>query len=84
MFKAIVNVTLKKGVLDPQGTAVVKSLHSMGYQDVNDVRIGKYMEVILKTTDRERATKTMKDICSKLLANPVIEDYTFTLEEVES
>lgn len=79
MLKAKVIVTLKKSILDPQGSAVEKALRSMGYE-VNEVRIGKFMEVTLPDTVRENASAIMDEMCRKLLANPVIETYHFELE----
>ncbi|GAB7387773.1 phosphoribosylformylglycinamidine synthase subunit PurS [Bacillaceae bacterium] len=81
MFKATVYVTLKESVLDPQGTAVRKSLHSLGYEEVGEVRIGKYMELEIDAERREAAEERLKEMCEKLLANPVIEDYRFELVE---
>ena len=80
MLKGKVTVTLKKSILDPQGSAVEKALRSMGYK-VEEVRIGKYMEVTLPEEVRENAAAVMDEICHKLLANPVIEDYRFELED---
>jgi phosphoribosylformylglycinamidine synthase PurS subunit len=80
MLKAKVYVTLKKGVLDPQGKAVQHSLVSLGYDGVEDVRLGKYVEVKLKETDKEKAKTAVKEMCEKLLANTVIEDYSFDIE----
>ncbi|WP_206809493.1 phosphoribosylformylglycinamidine synthase subunit PurS [Paradesulfitobacterium ferrireducens] len=82
MLKAKVTVTLKKSILDPQGSAVEKALKSMGYP-VDEVRIGKYMEVTLPEAARGNATEMMHEICRKLLSNPVIEDYRFELEDKE-
>jgi len=82
MFKAIIHVTLKESVLDPQGVAVRGSLHALGYTDVEQVRIGKRMEVILKSENRTDAERQVKEICEKLLANPVIENFEYQLEEV--
>ncbi len=72
---------MKKGVLDPQGKAVQHSLHSMGYSGVEDVRLGKYIEVKLDGTDKEKAQVQLKEMCEKLLANTVIEDFSFDIEE---
>lgn len=80
MLKATVYVTIKKSVLDPQGVAVQGALHSVGFQEVESLRIGKYMELTLDTDDREEAAKRLKDMCEKLLANTVIEDYRYELE----
>ncbi|EGK09017.1 phosphoribosylformylglycinamidine synthase subunit PurS [Kroppenstedtia eburnea] len=81
MYKAIITVRLKPSVLDPQGTAVKGSLHSLGYSDVEEVRIGKTMELWLNTADRVEAGKRVDAMCRQLLANPVIEDYEYRLEE---
>ncbi|MDP4552126.1 phosphoribosylformylglycinamidine synthase subunit PurS [Alkalihalobacillus macyae] len=79
MYKVKVYVTLKESVLDPQGSAVKNSLHSLSYNEVEDVRIGKYMELTVK--DTENLDQRIKEICEKLLANTVIEDYTYEIEE---
>jgi len=76
-LKARIYVTLKRGVLDPQGKAVCTGLHQLGYREVTDVRIGKYMEVSLGGLPRQEAEKRLRAMCEKLLANPVIEDYRF-------
>ncbi|MGI6449919.1 MAG: phosphoribosylformylglycinamidine synthase subunit PurS [Desulfitobacteriia bacterium] len=78
-MKAKVTVTLKKSILDPQGSAVEKALKTMGYP-IDSVRIGKFMEVTIAETDKAKAESVMEEICRKLLANPVIEDYSFELE----
>ncbi|GGH09845.1 phosphoribosylformylglycinamidine synthase subunit PurS [Paenibacillus segetis] len=80
MIKATVYVTIKQSVLDPQGVAVQGALHSMGFEEVQSVRIGKYMELQLDTSDRNEAEARVKDMCEKLLANTVVEDYRFELE----
>jgi phosphoribosylformylglycinamidine synthase subunit PurS len=72
-----VYITLKAGVLDPQGKAVERSLHSLGYPGVEGVRIGKYLEFTLAIASNESATQRVREMCDKLLANPVIEDYRF-------
>ena len=69
-------VTLKKDVLDPQGKVVSQTLKNMGYNDVTNVRQGKYFEIELNVTDKEKAKKIIKEICEKLLTNIVIEDYS--------
>jgi phosphoribosylformylglycinamidine synthase len=75
-----VYITLKKGVLDPQGKAVERSLHSLGYQKVGDVRMGKYLELDLPVSAPEYAEAQVREMCEKLLANPVIEDYRFEMD----
>ena len=82
MLKVKIEVTLKKSVLDPQGATVEKSLATLGYDNVGDVRVGKYLEFILRESDKEQGEKQVKEMCQKLLVNPVIEDYTFELVEV--
>ena len=75
-MKALVHVTLKKDVLDPQGKAIQKASASLGYEAVKSVRQGKIFEVELDATDRKQAEAQLAELCEKLLANPVIEDYT--------
>ncbi|MFC7440756.1 phosphoribosylformylglycinamidine synthase subunit PurS [Laceyella putida] len=82
MFKATIYVTLKESVLDPQGVAVKGSLHTLGFTGVQDVRIGKRVEVLLDCEDRAEAEKQVKELGEKVLSNPVIENFTFELEEV--
>ncbi|RXZ82416.1 phosphoribosylformylglycinamidine synthase subunit PurS [Paenibacillaceae bacterium] len=79
-MKATVYVTIKQNVLDPQGSAVQGALHSMGFAEVEKVRVGKYLELELDTTDRSEAEARITAMCEKLLANTVIEDYRFELE----
>jgi phosphoribosylformylglycinamidine synthase, purS protein len=79
-MKAKVYVTIKQNVLDPQGQAVQGSLHTMGFAEVEKVRIGKYLELELGTDDRAEAEARVKVMCEKLLANTVVEDFRFELE----
>lgn len=79
-MKAKIYVTIKQNVLDPQGNAVQGALHSLGFNEVGKVRIGKYLEVDLDTNDRAQAEANLKVMCEKLLANTVVEDYRFELE----
>jgi phosphoribosylformylglycinamidine synthase subunit PurS len=72
-------VSPKKGVLDPQGNALERSLHSLGYNEVGEVRTGKYVEFDLDAASRETAEARVREMCDKLLANPVIEDYRFEI-----
>ena len=74
---ARVYVTPKVGVLDPQGKAVQHSLHALGYPEVGEVRIGKFLEVRLVDVSRESAEVRLREMCERLLANRVIEDYRF-------
>ncbi len=81
MIRAKVYVTLKRGVLDPQGETVKGALETLGFAGVQDVRIGKFMVITLNQVSREHVTRSVEEMCKKLLANPVIEDYRFELEE---
>jgi phosphoribosylformylglycinamidine synthase len=74
-------VSLKHGVLDPQGKAIERSLHALGYSEVYDVRMGKYLELDVEAASRSAAEARVREMCDKLLANPVIEDYRFEIEE---
>lgn len=78
-MKARVTVTLKNGVLDPQGKAIEGALKSLGFAGVDDVRQGKLIELQLATTDRTKAEAEVKAMCEKLLANTVIENYKIEL-----
>ena len=83
MWRARIFVTLREGVLDPQGQAVRSGLMSQGFSAVSDVRIGKYMEVTVEATSTDEASAMVRAMCDRLLANPVMEDYNFTMEEVQ-
>ena len=74
-MKARVHVTLKNGVLDPQGKAIGHSLNRLGFAEVGDVRQGKFIELELAETDKVKAKERLDEMCRKLLANPLIEDY---------
>lgn len=78
-MKAIVNVYLKEGVLDPQGKAAHHALESMNFKGVADVRIGKQIIIQLESKERKEAKKEVKEMCETLLANTVIEDYTIEI-----
>lgn len=82
-FNAKVYVTLKPGVLDPQGKAVAGTLRNLGYNQVGEVRVGKYLTLELEADNREEAEEKLNEISHRVLANPVIEDYTFELLEGE-
>lgn len=82
-MKACIYVTFKEGVLDPQGEAVKKSLHVLGYNNVDEVRMGKYIEVWLQSSDQEKAFRELQEMSDKLLANPVIENFRVELGEGE-
>lgn len=78
-MKAKVYVTLRKSVLDPQGKTVQHALGTMGFPEVKDVRMGKYIELDLGAMDKAQAEQKVRVMCEKLLANTVIEDYRFEL-----
>ncbi len=80
MYRANVIVTLRKSILDPQGKAVHHALESLGLNAVADVRIGKYLELQINGDDEREVRRQVEEACRKLLANPVMEDYTFTIE----
>ncbi|WP_137133865.1 phosphoribosylformylglycinamidine synthase subunit PurS [Rhizobium sp. FKY42] len=79
MIKARVTVTLKNGVLDPQGKAIEGALGSLGFEGVNQVRQGKVFDLEVETGDRAKAEEQIKAMCDKLLANTVIENYSISL-----
>ena len=80
-MKARVYVTLKRGILDPQGQAVLQALGSLGYSGVKDVRVGKLIELELEISGRPKVEADLKTMGERLLANPVIEDYRFEILE---
>jgi phosphoribosylformylglycinamidine synthase len=78
---ARVYVTPKRGILDPQGKAVQHSLHALGFTEVQDVKVGKYIEVRLRDATRDAASTRLREMCERLLANGVIEDFRVELGE---
>ncbi len=79
-MKATVHVTLKNGVLDPQGKAVRNALSALGFDGVNGVRQGKFIELDLDESDPDKARESLEAMCKQLLANTVIEDYSIEVE----
>lgn len=79
-MKARIKITLKNGVLDPQGKAIAHALGSLGFAGVDDVRQGKYIEVRLAETDEAKAREAVERMCKDLLANTVIENYAYEIE----
>lgn len=79
-MKARVHITLKNGVLDPQGKAIQHALSALGFDGVDDVRQGKYIELDLAETDKDKAQSSVEDMCKKLLSNTVIENYSIEIE----
>ena len=78
-MKALIRITLKNGVLDPQGKAIANALTGLGFTGVADVRQGKYIEVALDETDEAKARAQVERMCKDLLANTVIENYSYDL-----
>lgn len=78
-MKAKIHVTLKQGILDPQGKAIEHALDSLGFKSAANVRVGKYMELDVTETDHAKAEVAVKQMCEKLLANTIIEEYRFEL-----
>ena len=83
MYLAKIYVTLKPTVNDPQGLTVKGGLRTLGFDKVQSVRVGKYMEVRLEEKDRSKAEEQVREMCRKLLANPVIEDFRFEMEKIK-
>jgi phosphoribosylformylglycinamidine synthase subunit PurS len=81
-YQALIYVTLRPSVLDPAGTAVQSGIKQLGYENIEAVRIGKYIELTLTANDEAEAKQNLDEICDRLLANPVIENYRFELTEL--
>jgi phosphoribosylformylglycinamidine synthase PurS subunit len=79
LYLSKIRITLRKSILDPQGKAVEHSIESLGYKNIKDTRIGKYIELTLEAASEADARKTTEEVCKKLLANPVMEDYDFEI-----
>lgn len=84
MFHTKILITLRKSILDPQGKAVEHGVHSLGYAKVRNVRIGKYVEMNVDAHTKDEAERITKEVSEKLLANPIMEDFTITVEETRS
>lgn len=80
MFKAEIKVTLKKTVVDPQGLTIKHSLESLGFKGISEVRIGKFVSVEVEAGDKAGAEGKVKEMCRKLLANPIIEEFSFEVK----
>jgi len=83
MYLARIYVTLKPTVNDPQGLTVKGGLHTLGFGNVQSVRVGKYIEVKIEDPDSSTAEAQVREMCDKLLANPVIENFRFELEKIK-
>ena len=81
MIRAEIYITLKKTVLDPQGLTIKHALQSMGYQGLKEVRIGKLLTLKLNHQNSKKTRQQIEEMCKKLLANPIIEDYRFKIKE---
>jgi phosphoribosylformylglycinamidine synthase PurS subunit len=81
VFKARVLIKRRPSILDPQGKAVEKGAAHLGIKNIRDTRIGKFIEFIVDTNDKTAAEKEVKEYCSKLLSNPIMEDFEFNLTE---
>ena len=81
MLKAEIYITLKETVVDPQGKTVKHALEAIGYQNLEEVRMGKLVVVKLNYQDRKRAAEETEGMCRKLLANPIIEDYSYKIKK---
>jgi len=81
VFHSTVTVTLRKSILDPQGKAVEHGAHSLGFERISHVRIGKCIEFDIDTRDKAEAERITREAGEKLLSNPVMEDFSFTIEE---
>lgn len=81
MYKAKVNITLRKSILDPKGKAAHHALQNLGLKDVQDVRIGKFIEMNIDAETKDKAHELAETACTKLLANEVMEDYQIEIEE---
>ncbi|MBI4353185.1 MAG: phosphoribosylformylglycinamidine synthase subunit PurS [Candidatus Omnitrophica bacterium] len=82
-MRARIHVTLKKSVLDPQGKAVQQALSVLGFREVRDVRVGKYIELELEEGDKLKAEERLREMSERLLANLVIEEYALEMDEEE-
>ncbi len=82
-MKARIHVTLKKGILDPQGKAIEQALATLGFGSASNVRVGKYVELDLKESANDKAEAQVKAMCEKLLANTVIEEYRYEVTSSE-
>jgi len=83
MYTARITVTIKKTILDPQGKTIEHSLQSIGFKNISGTRMGKYIKMNIDAASEKEAAAIAEDACRKLLANPVMEDYSFIIEKTE-
>ncbi len=81
MFRARVEITLKKGISDPEGKNILKALHLLGFEEVKEVKMAKVTEIFMDESEKEVEAR-VKEMCNRLLANPVIHDYTISIERM--
>lgn len=84
MYKAKITITLRPSILDPQGKATQRALHELGYDAVEQLRMGKYVEMWVHADSEQEAKSVVDKACHNLLSNPVMEDYSFTMEQAEA
>lgn len=82
MYQSTIIITLRPSILDVQGKAVEHSIHTLGMDQVNNVRIGKAVHMTVNAASEDEAKRVTEEACKKLLANPVMEDYSFTIKKV--
>ncbi|MGM0420405.1 MAG: phosphoribosylformylglycinamidine synthase subunit PurS [Bacillota bacterium] len=82
-WKADITITYQEGLLDPQSQVIEKGLESLGYADIDDITTGKYISLALNSDNKNAAHEIVEDVCARLLANPVIEEYTYEVYEVK-
>ncbi|TAE32082.1 MAG: phosphoribosylformylglycinamidine synthase subunit PurS [Candidatus Kapaibacterium sp.] len=80
-YRAAIRIQLRKQILDVQGKTVENALHSLNFQDISHVQIGKYVELTVEAASKDAAFASVEDACKKLIANPVMEDFHIELEE---
>lgn len=83
MYRAVIAVTPRPSILDPQGKATQHALHNLGYEEIEEVRVGRHIEVTIDAGSREEAERTAERACEELLANPVTEDYGIEITSLE-
>jgi phosphoribosylformylglycinamidine synthase len=83
-FKAKITITLRENILDVQGKTIEHALHSLEYNDINHIRIGKFVELMVNAESDSLALERVKSACSQLIANPIVEDYFVSIEEVNN
>jgi phosphoribosylformylglycinamidine synthase len=82
MLKAKIEIRLKKGVVDPEGKNIAKALNLLHFKEVKEVKVAKIIEIFLEENDIEKARERVEEMCKKLLANPVINEYSISIEHV--